>query len=132
MWACALIAILPVGVLPMSAWLGILFPYRPRSLRWRWQHRREWRTQLRWLALVFAPFVYVPWIGSMIVAPGVALGNSMRLPGQRLTPVQFGISVGAACMRTLVVAAIGIWGSRRLLTARTDRLEAYVSSAEAG
>ena len=114
-WACALIAILPVGVLPVSAWLGILFPYRPRSLQWRWQHRRDWRTQLRWVALVFAPFVYVPWIGSMIVAPGVALGNSMRLPGQRLTPVQFGISVAVACMM-----AVGRGRDRHLGVASTS------------
>ena len=43
-WACALVALLPVGVLPVAAWLGIVFPYHPRSLRWRWQHRRAWRT----------------------------------------------------------------------------------------
>ena len=131
-WACALIAILPVGVLPVSAWLGIMLPYRPRSLQWRWQHRRDWRTQLRWVALVFAPFIYVPWIGSLILAPGVAIGNWMRLPGQRLTPVQFGISVAVACLMAVFVAFIGIWVSRRLLTARTDRLAAYLSQPEAG
>jgi hypothetical protein len=25
-WACALVALLPVGVLPVAAWLGIVFP----------------------------------------------------------------------------------------------------------
>jgi hypothetical protein len=42
-WACLLVTVLPLGVLPVAAWLGILFPYHPRSFRWRWQHRRAWR-----------------------------------------------------------------------------------------
>ena len=92
-WACALVAFLPVGVLPVAAWLGIVFPYHPRSLRWRWQHRRAWRTQLRWAALALAPFLYVPMIGLAILSPGVQLARSIKLPGQRLTPAQFGISV---------------------------------------
>jgi hypothetical protein len=59
-WACALVAFLPVGVLPVAAWLGIVFPFHQRSLRWRWQHRRAWRSHLRWVVLAFAPFFYVP------------------------------------------------------------------------
>jgi hypothetical protein len=41
-------------VLPVAAWLGIVFPYHPHSFRWRWQHRRSWRTHLRWAVLVCA------------------------------------------------------------------------------
>ena len=80
-WACALVAVLPIGVLPVAAWLGILFPYHPRSLRWRWQQRRAWRTHLRWAVLVFAPFFYVPVIGVAILAPGVELARSSNFLG---------------------------------------------------
>ncbi|HEX7212167.1 MAG TPA: hypothetical protein VF241_14680, partial [Propionibacteriaceae bacterium] len=103
--ACALVAFLPVGVLPVAAWLGIVFPYHPRSLRWRWQHRRAWRSHLRWVALAFAPFLYVPLIGLAILSPGVQLARSIKLPDQRLTPAQFGISAAVVCATAVVAAA---------------------------
>jgi hypothetical protein len=114
-WACALVAFLPVGVLPVAAWLGIVFPYHPRSLRWRWQHRRAWRSHLRWVVLAFAPFLYVPLIGILILSPGVQLARSIKLPDQRLTPAQFGISAAVVCATAVVAAAIGLWVARRLL-----------------
>jgi hypothetical protein len=131
-WACALVVLLPVGVLPVAAWLGILFPYHPRSFRWRWQHRRAWRTHLRWAVLVFAPFFYVPLIGIAILSPGVELARSLKLSGQRLTPVQFGISAAVVCATAVVATAIGLWVARRLLAWRTNHLEAYLASSEKG
>ena len=131
-WACALVALLPIGVLPVAAWLGILFPYHTRPLRWRWQHRRAWRTHLRWAALVFAPFIYVPVIGVAILSPGVLLARSIKFHGQRLTPAQFGISAAVVCLMALVAAAVGLWVSRRLLAWRTNRLATYLASTEMG
>ena len=52
---------------------------RPRSLRWRWQHRRAWRMNLRWAALVLAPFAYVPVIGGLILFPAVALAKALQV-----------------------------------------------------
>jgi hypothetical protein len=131
-WACALVALLPVGVLPVAAWLGIVFPYHPRSLRWRWQHRRAWPTHLRWLVLAFAPFFYVPLIGLAILSPGVQLARSIRLAGQRLTPAQFGISAAVVCATAVVAAAIGLWVARRLLAWRTTHLAAYLANTDKG
>ena len=131
-WACALVALLPIGVLPVAAWLGIVFPYHPRTLRWRWQHRRAWRTHLRWALLVFAPFLYVPLIGVAILSPGVQLARSMKLPGQRLTAAQFGVSAALVCVTAIVAAAVGIWVARRLLAWRTNKLAIYLSSTERG
>jgi hypothetical protein len=68
----------------VAAWLGIVFPYHPRSLRWRWQHRRAWRTHLRWVVLAFAPFFHVPLIGLAILSPGVQLARSIKR--QRINP----------------------------------------------
>jgi hypothetical protein len=43
------IGILPFGVLAVSAWVGIVFPYHPMPLRFRWEHRRPWtRMLIRW------------------------------------------------------------------------------------
>ena len=131
-WACALVALLPVGVLPVAAWLGILLPYHPRSFRWRWQHRRAWRSHLRWAVLVFAPFFYVPLIGIAILSPGVELARSLKLPGQRLTPVQFGISAAVVCATAVAATAIGLWVARRLLAWLTNHLAAYLASSEKG
>jgi hypothetical protein len=131
-WACALVAFLPVGVLPVAAWLGIVFPYHARSLRWRWQHRRAWRSHLRWVALAFAPFFYVPLIGGAILSPGVELARSIKLPGQRLTPAQFGISAAVICATAVVAAAIGLWVARRLLAWRTTHLAAYLANTDKG
>ena len=131
-WACALVAFLPVGVLPVAAWLGIVFPYHPRSLRWRWQHRRAWRSHLRWVVLAFAPFFYVPLIGILILSPGVQLARSIKLPDQRLTPAQFGISAAVVCATAVVAAAIGLWVARRLLAWRTTHLTAYLANTDKG
>jgi hypothetical protein len=132
LWACALVALLPVGVLPVAAWLGILFPYHARSFRWRWQHRRAWLTHLRWAALVFAPFFYVPLIGVAILSPGVQLARSMKLPGERLTPTQFGIAAAVVCATAIAAAAAGLWVARRLLAWRATHLAGYLASNEKG
>jgi hypothetical protein len=131
-WACLIVASLPLGVLPVAAWLGILFPYHPRSFRWRWQHRRAWRTHLRWVVLVFAPFFYVPLIGVAILSPGVQLARSIKLPGERLTPAQFGLAAAVVCVTAIAAAAVGLWVARRLLAWRTANLAGYLASNERG
>jgi hypothetical protein len=122
----------PIINIPVAAWLGIVFPYHPRSLRWRWQHRRAWRTHLRWAALALAPFLYVPLIGFAILSPGVQLARSIKVPSQLLTPAQFGISAAVVCATAVVAAAIGLWVARRLLAWRTTRLAAYLASTDRG
>jgi hypothetical protein len=131
-WACALVACLPIGVLPVAAWLGILFPYHPRTLRWRWEHRRAWRTHLRWAVLVFAPFLYVPMIGIAILTPGVELARSLKLPDQRLTAAQFGIAAAVVCATAIVAAVLGLWVARRLPAWRTAHLTGYLANHERG
>ena len=132
LWACALVALLAVGVLPIAAWLGILFPFRVRSLRWRWQHRRAWVTQLRWAALVMAPFVFVPLIGAAILTPAVEVARAIKVPGQRLTAGQFGLVAALGCLAALLAAAIGVWGVRPLLALRVHRLRTYLSDSGTG
>jgi hypothetical protein len=131
-WACAVVALLPVGVLPVAAWLGILFPYHPRSFRWRWEHRQAWRSHLRWAVLALAPFIYVPLIGAAILTPGVELARSMKLPDQRLTAAQFGLACAVGCLTAVVAAAVGLWVARLLLAVRTARLGSYLSNTDRG
>jgi hypothetical protein len=56
----------------------------------------------------------------------------MKLPGQRLTPAQFGISAAVVCATAVVAAAIGLWVARRLLAWRTNHLATYLASTEKG
>src|SRR4051812_23639331 len=52
--------VVPLGTAAMAAWLGIVWPYHPQSLAWRWSNRRPTRRPLRWLSLVVAPYFFVP------------------------------------------------------------------------
>lgn len=55
------IGVVPFGVLSITAWVGILYPYHPMPLRYRWEHRRpRWRMLGRWITLVVAPYGLVP------------------------------------------------------------------------
>jgi len=36
------IGVVPFGALGIAAWVGILFPYHPMPLRFRWEHRRKY------------------------------------------------------------------------------------------
>jgi hypothetical protein len=98
--ACVLVT-LPFGASSIAAWLGILVPYRPVRLRWRWAHRRPWRGTVRWAALVILPFVYVPVISAVLLAPAIVLGFAL---GERDSDGR--LSAGAATLATLVVCAL--------------------------
>jgi hypothetical protein len=78
------------------------------------------------------PFFSVPLIGLAILRPGVQLARSIKLPGQRLTPAQFGISAAVVCATAVVAATIGLWVARRLLAWRTTNLGAYLADTEKG
>jgi hypothetical protein len=74
----------------------------------------------------------VPLIGIAILSPGVELARSLKLPGQRLTPVQFGVSAAVVCATAVAATAIGLWVARRLIAWRTNHLTAYLASSEKG
>lgn len=70
--ALSSIAIAPFGTLAIAAWIGILWPYHPRSLRYRWRHRRDWYHDLvRWGILIFLPYGVVPLIGLVLLVPSL-------------------------------------------------------------
>ena len=86
------IGVLPFGILAVSAWVGILFPYHPMPLRYRWEHRRPHKRMLvRWGILVVTPYVLVPVLGSLMLTPSLLLwgftaphGLSEKLPDHDL------------------------------------------------
>ena len=82
------IGVVPFGALGISAWVGILFPYHPMPLRFRWEHRRpRGRMLWRWLTLAVTPYVLVPWLAVALMTPSLLLwgftsvhGLSAKLP----------------------------------------------------
>ncbi len=68
------ITVMPFGVLGISAWVGIRFPYHPISMRERWRHRRSWRRMwVRWLVLVVTPYGLVPALAFAFITPTLLL-----------------------------------------------------------
>ena len=99
------IGVVPFGALGIAAWVGILFPYHPMPLRFRWEHRRpRWRMLWRWLALLLTPYILVPWLAIALMTPSLLLwgftsahGLSRKLPDHDL-----GLGIALACAVAIV------------------------------
>jgi hypothetical protein len=114
------IGVLPFGFLAISAWVGILVPYHPMPLRYRWEHRRPRRRMLvRWLTLAVTPYVLVPALAALMLAPSLLLwgftsphGLSGKVPDHDL-----GLGVAVACAIALVCSVggqrLGVWMAQR-------------------
>lgn len=114
------IGVLPFGFLAVSAWVGIFFPYHPMPLRYRWEHRRPVKRMLvRWGVLVVTPYVVVPMLGVLLLAPSLLVwgftaphGLSEKVPDHDL-----GLGVAIACAIAVVVSVagqrLGVWMAER-------------------
>lgn len=129
------IGVLPFGILAVSAWVGILFPYHPMPLRYRWEHRRPHARMLaRWGVLVVTPYVLVPVLGSLMLAPSLLLwgftaphGLSEKLPDHDL-----GIGIAVACAIALACAIGGQRLGGALVTRRRAKLQGFLSDPVRG
>jgi hypothetical protein len=131
--ACVVIAVLPFGILPISAWLGLLLPYHLRPLRWRWDHRADWRRIVRWLVLLMAPFGVVPVVAAMIVGPSLALARlGFGAPEVPLSQPKFVLVALTICGSALLFGWIGLWGAGRLRQWRHNHLTRYLQDPAAG
>jgi hypothetical protein len=131
--ACVVIALLPFGILPIASWLGLLLPYHPRPLSWRWQRRRNWLGLARWTLLLLAPFVIVPAVASVILSPAVLIARGVYgAPAQRLTNGQFVLIAATVCATALFVGGFGLWVAGRLRIRWHDRLARYLVNPAAG
>jgi hypothetical protein len=71
-----LILTLPFGVTALASILGVLWPYRGRSLTWRWTHRRPWAATARWVALTTGPFLLIAPVTTVLIVPGFILARA--------------------------------------------------------
>jgi hypothetical protein len=124
------IAIIPFGVLAISGWLGILFPYHPVPIRYRWGQRRRWKpVLLRWGTLVLLPYALVPALTVAFLAPSLLLWGLLSPSGltKRIPDDHLGLGIGLACVIAIAAVLAGHRISLRLIARRRDALVEYLS-----
>ena len=124
------IGILPFGVLAVSAWVGIVFPYHPMPLRFRWEHRRPWRRMLvRWGALAVTPYVLVPILATLMLTPSLLIWGFTAPSGlsQKLPDHDFGLGVAVACVIAVGCAAGGQRLGVRVMRQNRTKLAEFLS-----
>jgi len=129
-YSAVAIGVIPFGVLGVSAWVGVLFPYHPIPLRYRWEHRRAWWPMLgRWATLVLLPYGVVPLLTVVFLAPTLLIWGLTSPKGltQKLPDNDLGLGIALACLIALAAAYFGQRASLRMVDRRRDRLVAYLS-----
>lgn len=126
-WTIIAIGILPLGALAVCQWTGILWPYHPISLKHRWRDRRKFRTQSRWIILIFAPYIVVPLVFCITAIPAYLWWHHKT--GGTVKPIPdnlFGqlVLLSAATSVLFFFGARGV--SKRLLRSRREKLRAYL------
>jgi hypothetical protein len=104
------IGVVPFGVLAISAWVGILFPYHQLPLRVRWDQRgRPLQMLVRWLALAVTPYGLVPLLAVILMAPSLLLWGFTSKHGlsQKLPDRDLGWGVAVACAVSIVCTVGG-------------------------
>lgn len=125
------IGVIPFGVLSVSAWVGILFPYHPIPIRYRWSHRAAWWPMIvRWGVLVLVPYGVVPALTVTLMAPSLLIwgltsksGLSGKLPDNDL-----GLGIALACAIAVAAVYLGHRYSLRLIARRRHKLVAYLGN----
>lgn len=129
------IGVVPFGALGISAWVGILFPYHPMPLRFRWEHRRPLRRMLwRWLTLAVTPYVLVPALSVVLMVPSLLLWGFTSVHGlsRKLPDNDVGLGVALACAVAVLCSSgghrLGVWIAQR----RRARLLAFLADPTRG
>ncbi len=129
-YSAVAIGIVPFGVLAVSGWLGILYPYHPVPLRYRWSRRHDSRSMLvRWGTLVLLPYAVVPGLTVVLLSPSLLIWGVTSPNGltKKLPDNDFGLGVGVACAIALAAVWFGHRVALRLIARRRDALVAYLS-----
>jgi hypothetical protein len=129
------IGVVPFGILGISTLVGILFPYHPMPLRFRWEHRRPRRRMLvRWLALVVTPYGLVPLLSVLLMTPSLLLwgftsthGLSRKLPDRDL-----GWGIALACAISIACSVGGHLLGASLAHRRRAKLLAFLADPARG
>jgi len=134
-YSAVAIGIIPLGVLAISASLGILLPYHPIPVRYRLRHRKDWWPMLvRWGSLVLVPYALVPALTVMLVSPSLLVWGLTAKSGltTKVPDNDLGLGIALACVIAIVSVYVGQRVSLHLIARRRDRLVAYLSDPRRG
>ncbi len=129
------IGVVPFGVLGVAGWVGILWPYHPRELAFRWAHRRAWwHMIMRWSGLVLIPYAVVPALGILIITPSLLLWSMLSGGGlsSRLPTAHFAGGVALAAVVSLVVFRVGSTIGLAMIRRREHHLRPYLADPDRG
>lgn len=129
------IGVVPFGVLGVAGWVGIIWPYHPRELGFRWEHRRDWfHMILRWTALVLIPYGLVPVLGVLVITPSLLLWSMLSIGGlsSRLPTAHFAGGVALAAAVSIGAFYVGHKGALGMIRRRRTYLRAYLNDPDRG
>ena len=129
------IGVVPFGVLGISGWVGILWPYHPRELSFRWKHRREWWHMIvRWSALVLMPYAVVPMLGLLVITPSLLLWSMLSSNGlsSRLPTAHFAGGIALAGVVSIAAFYAGSSIGLDMIRRRQHRLHSYLIDPDRG
>jgi len=129
-YSAVAIGVVPFGVLAVSGWVGILFPYHPVPLPYRWRNRRKWWPMIvRWGTLVLLPYAVVPALTIVFLAPSLLVWGLTSKSGlsKQLPDNDVGLGIALACAIAIAIVYLGQHVSLRLIARRRDKLVSYLS-----
>ena len=129
------IGVVPFGILGISSWVGILFPYHPMPIRYRWEHRKPRRRMLvRWLTLAVTPYGLVPLLAVLLMAPSLLLWGFTSAHGlsQKLPDDDLGWGVALACSIAIVCSVGGHRLGGVIAQRRRTKLLAFLAEPTRG
>lgn len=126
---------LPYAAIAVASWLGVVLPYRPRPLMWRWERRRSLGATIRWAFLVLIPYTLVSAIVTALVFPPKLLADTLthhahRTPHPPATTLALLALVGGAV--SIVVFAYATRVADRLARLRRSALMSHLADPDAG
>jgi hypothetical protein len=129
------IAIVPFGTLGVAGWVGIIWPYHPRDLQFRWQHRHEWRHMIvRWIALLLIPYGLVPLLAVLLITPSLVMWSMLSDQGltEKLPTTNFAGGIALAAVLSMGVFFGGHRTALRIVRRRHDQLQDYLRDPDRG
>ncbi|HEV7205442.1 MAG TPA: hypothetical protein VGN18_12595 [Jatrophihabitans sp.] len=130
--AAPLFLALPFAAIAVASCLGVIAPYRPRSLRWRWERRSV--ATLRWAFLVLVPYTLVSAVVTALIFPPKLLADVVTHHAHRLahaSPTTFGLLALTGGVLSFAVYTGATVGADRLARLRRTALIRHLQDPEA-